>query len=181
MSPNGSEPFQCNHKSRKFSFRSSCLDCIPNLPNCQVSHGNNSCPKATLFCQRLRGLRRFLPPQQLCCAILKEYPMKLIATLIAGLFATSAFAAEPAKAPVATPAVTKADAPKPEVKKDEKKPVKSDAKPGDKKAATPATPASAPTSKWYRAQWWRWLRWNNFLRSISSSWACTQQTTRQWS
>ena len=74
----------------------------------------------------------------------KETKMKSLAVVIASLFAVSAFAAEPAKAPVATPAVTKADAPVPAaLKKDEKKPVKSDAKPSDKKAATPATPAPA--------------------------------------
>jgi hypothetical protein len=73
----------------------------------------------------------------------KENKMKSLAVVIASLFAVSAFAAEPAKAPVATPAVTKADAPVPAaLKKDEKKPVKSDTKSGDKKAATPATPAS---------------------------------------
>ena len=70
--------------------------------------------------------------------------MKQFIALIATAFAVSAFAAEPAKAPVATPAVTKADAPVPAaLKKDEKKPVKSDAKPSDKKAATPVTPAPA--------------------------------------
>ena len=74
----------------------------------------------------------------------KETKMKSLAVVIASLFAVSAFAAEPAKAPVATPAVTKADAPVPAaLKKDEKKPVKSDTKSGDKKAATPATPAPA--------------------------------------
>ena len=55
--------------------------------------------------------------------------MKLIATLIATLFAATVFAAEPAKA-TATPApAATASAPAPakvEVKKDEKKPAKSD-------------------------------------------------------
>ena len=73
-----------------------------------------------------------------------ENQMKQFIALIATAFAVSAFAAEPVKAPVATPAVTKADAPVPAaLKKDEKKPVKSDTKSGDKKAATPATPAPA--------------------------------------
>lgn len=70
--------------------------------------------------------------------------MKQFIALIATAFAVSAFAADAPKAPVATPAVTKADAPVPAaLKKDEKKPVKSDAKSGDKKAVTPATPAPA--------------------------------------
>jgi hypothetical protein len=73
-----------------------------------------------------------------------ENQMKHIIALIATAFAVSAFAADAPKAPVATPAVTKADAPVPAaLKKDEKKPVKSDTKSGDKKAATPATPAPA--------------------------------------
>ena len=70
--------------------------------------------------------------------------MKQFIAVIATAFAVSAFAADAPKAPVATPAVTKADAPVPAaLKKDEKKPVKSDTKSGDKKAATPATPAPA--------------------------------------
>ena len=64
--------------------------------------------------------------------------MKSLALVVASLFAVSAFAAEPAKAPVATPAVTKADAPKPAVKEDKKAPVKSPAAKDDKKAAEPA-------------------------------------------
>ena len=73
-----------------------------------------------------------------------ENQMKQFIALIATAFAVSAFAADAPKAPVATPAVTKADAPVPAaLKKDEKKPVKSDTKSGDKKAATPATPAPA--------------------------------------
>jgi len=80
--------------------------------------------------------------------------MKTIATLIAGLFAVTAFAAEPAKteakpaatAPVATPkvdAVTKQD------KHDVAKPAKSEDKAPakvDAKAAAPAAPA-APAAK----------------------------------
>ena len=70
--------------------------------------------------------------------------MKQFIAVIATAFAVSVFAADAPKAPVATPAVTKADAPVPAaLKKDEKKPVKSDTKSGDKKAATPATPAPA--------------------------------------
>ena len=72
----------------------------------------------------------------------KEIKMKSLVLVIASVFAVSAFAAEPAKAPIATPAVTKADAPKPVVKEDKKAPVKSSDKKDDKKAATPATPAS---------------------------------------
>ena len=69
--------------------------------------------------------------------------MKSILTLIATVFAVTAFAAEPAKTPVtpapaaATPAPAKA-----EVKKDEKKPVKSKSdKPAKKDTA------AAPVSK----------------------------------
>ena len=59
--------------------------------------------------------------------------MKLFATLIASLFAVSAFAAEPAKQPEAAKPVASA----PAAKKDDKQPVKSaPAKAEDKKAET---------------------------------------------
>jgi hypothetical protein len=69
--------------------------------------------------------------------------MKLIATLIATLFAVSAFAAEPAKKEEAKPAAPAASAPakaeaKKEVKPAKSEPAKKDAPKADAKAATPA-------------------------------------------
>jgi hypothetical protein len=70
--------------------------------------------------------------------------MKLVATLIASLFAVSAFAAEPAKTEVkpAAPAVTAPAAPHKADKKAEVKPTKSEAK-----APAKAEPAKAATTK----------------------------------
>ena len=73
--------------------------------------------------------------------------MKTISTLIAGLVATSVFAAEPAKpevkpaaaAPVKMDAVTKQD------KHDVAKPVKSEAAPAAKADAKAAAPAASAT------------------------------------
>jgi hypothetical protein len=72
--------------------------------------------------------------------------MKLIATLIATLFAATVFAAEPTKPATATTASTAVTAPaaphKAEAKKDEKKPVKSQTK-----ASVTVEPAKAATTK----------------------------------
>jgi hypothetical protein len=77
---------------------------------------------------------------------IKEKQMKTIATLIAGLFAVTAFAAEPAKAPVAAPAAPAA-APAADLKlpakKDDKKSEAAPAAKADAKAAAPAAPAAA--------------------------------------
>ena len=75
--------------------------------------------------------------------LIKENQMKTIATLIAGLFAVTAFAAEPAKAPAAAaPAAAPAELKLP-AKKDEKKSEAAPAAKADAKAAAPAAPAAA--------------------------------------
>jgi len=90
----------------------------------------------------------------LCAYNLKDFQMKTIATLIAGLVATTAFAAEPAKteakpAAAAVAASVKMDAVTKQDKHDVAKPAKSEDKApakADAKAATPAAPA-APAAK----------------------------------
>jgi hypothetical protein len=92
---------------------------------------------------------------------IKENQMKTIATLISGLFAVTAFASEPVKAPVAAPtelklpakapaaAPAKVDAVTKQDKHDVTKPAKSEDKAPAKveaKAAAPATTA-APAAK----------------------------------
>jgi hypothetical protein len=84
----------------------------------------------------------------LCAYNLKDFQMKTIATLIAGLFAVTAFAAEPAKempkaavVPAAAPA--KVDAVTKQDKHDVAKPAKSEAAPAAKADAKAATPAAA--------------------------------------
>ena len=92
---------------------------------------------------------------------IKENQMKTIATLISGLFAVTAIASEPAKAPAAAPtelklpakapaaAPTKVDAVTKQDKNDVAKPAKSEDKApakADTKAAAPATTA-APAAK----------------------------------
>jgi len=92
---------------------------------------------------------------------IKENQMKTIATLISGLFAVTAFASEPAKAPAAAPtelklpakapaaAPAKVDAVTKQDKHDVAKPAKSEDKApakADTKAAAPATTA-APAAK----------------------------------
>jgi len=94
---------------------------------------------------------------------IKENQMKTIATLIAGLFAVTAFASEPAKAPAAAPtelklpakapaapaAPAKVDAVTKQDKHDVAKPAKSEDKApakADAKAAAPATTV-APAAK----------------------------------
>ena len=92
---------------------------------------------------------------------IKENQMKTIATLISGLFAVTAIASEPVKAPAAAPtelklpakapaaAPTKVDAVTKQDKNDVAKPAKSEDKApakADTKAAAPATTA-APTAK----------------------------------
>lgn len=92
---------------------------------------------------------------------IKENQMKTIATLISGLFAVTAFASEPVKAPAAAPtelklpakapaaAPTKVDAVTKQDKNDVAKPAKSEDKApakADTKAAAPATTA-APAAK----------------------------------
>lgn len=77
-----------------------------------------------------------------------NFIMKSIATLIATLFAATAFAAEPAKAPAAPAPAATASAPAPAAttpaKKEEKKATKEVAKADATKSATPA-PAAKDT------------------------------------
>jgi hypothetical protein len=73
--------------------------------------------------------------------------MKLIATLIATLFAVSAFAAEPAKKEEAKPAAPAASAPAKAEAKKEVKPTKSEPAKKDAKATTEAAKTAAPAAK----------------------------------